>query len=233
MANLKTGERSGLRPALVVEGDEAYAAVIAACLHLAGCRPALSASPESALTELERRKFDLVIWRATVEDAARRREILFEIRVRTHSPLIMIDGGADTAQPDLEGGADQWLPDPFVPGALVGAVRAALRRSAYPTAITERYELRGIALDGRARTLSFAGACARLTRQEWGLFSILINHAGRFLSASEIVHLGWRAGEHEIEQVRTYIRRLRNKFEQLHLPCELLSEHGLGYCLSF
>jgi DNA-binding response OmpR family regulator len=43
--------------------------------------------------------------------------------------MVVVDGQADMAQLDLETGADQWLPNPLVPGALVGSVKAALRRS--------------------------------------------------------------------------------------------------------
>ena len=49
----------------------------------------------------------------------------------------------------------------------------------------------------------------------------------------EIIRLGWRAGEHAAEQLRTYVHRLRHKLEPLDLPCQLLSQHGQGYCLTF
>ena len=41
-----------------------------------------------------------------------------ELRLRSEAPLIVVDADTSTAQSDLEAGADQWLPKPFVPGAL-------------------------------------------------------------------------------------------------------------------
>ena len=123
---------------------------------------------------------------------------------------------------------------PFVPGALVGAIRAALRKSASATVrVASKLEVRGMVLDGGKRALTFEGAEVFFTRQEWDLFMILASHANRFLGAREILRLGWRAGEHAAEQLRTYIHRLRHKIEPLNLPCHLASEHGQGYCLMF
>jgi DNA-binding response OmpR family regulator len=94
-------------------------------------------------------------------------------------------------------------------------------------------EIRGMVLDGNARRLSAGGREVAFTRREWDLLSILVNHPNRFLGAREILRLGWRAGDHEAEQLRTYVRRLRRKLESVEVPFELLSEHGLGYCLAF
>jgi DNA-binding response OmpR family regulator len=99
--------------------------------------------------------------------------------------------------------------------------------------VASRLEIRGMVLDGGRRNLSFSGSEVFFTRQEWDLLSILISHPERFLAAQDIVQIGWRAGEHAAEQLRTYVHRLRQKIEPLNLPCRLLSQHGQGYCLTF
>jgi DNA-binding response OmpR family regulator len=220
--------------ALLIESDEPYRAVMAACLRLAGCGVVQAAGVGDALTALELRSFDLVVWGVADGDRVRRQELMGELRLRSQAPLIMVDGGSDTAQADLEGGADQWLPRPFVPGALVGSIRASLRKSASSAMrLIPRLEVRGMVLDGRKRRLEYAGSEVFFTRQEWDLLSILISHPERFLAAQEILLLGWRAGEHAAEQLRTYVHRLRQKLGPLNLPCQLLSQHGQGYCLTF
>jgi DNA-binding response OmpR family regulator len=146
----------------------------------------------------------------------------------------MVDAEVDTAQLDLEAGADHWLAKPFVPGALVGSIRAAMRKSTSTAVrVASRVEIRGMVLDGGRRKLKYGGLEASFTRQEWDLLSILISHPDRFLGAQEIIRLGWRAGEHATEQLRTYVHRLRQKMAPLGLPCQLLSQHGQGYCLTF
>jgi DNA-binding response OmpR family regulator len=220
--------------ALLIEADEPYRATIAACIRLAGCRVEQGADIESALLTLERRSFDLIVWGVSPTDGDRRVEVMGELRLRSEAPLIVVDADTNTAQFDLEGGADQWLPKPFVPGALVGSIRASLRKSAASAVrVSSRLEIRGMVLDGGRRRLTYGDSEVSFTRQEWDLLSILISHPDRFLGAQEIIRLGWRAGEHAAEQLRTYIHRLRHKLEPLDLPCQLLSQHGQGYCLTF
>jgi two-component system response regulator MtrA len=228
---LASGERCH---ALLIEADEAYRAVIAASMRLAGCRVEQVTSPDGAFPTLDHRNFDIVVWGVSSCDASRRSEVISEVRLRTEAPLVLVDGSTDMAQLGLETGADQWVPKPFVPGALVGSVRAALRKSAASIMqVATRVEVRGMVLDGRTRTLSFGADVVTFTRQEWELLSILVSHPNRYLGAREILRLGWRAGDHGSEQLRTYVRRLRLKLEPVDVPCRLLSQHGHGYCLTF
>jgi DNA-binding response OmpR family regulator len=229
--NALTSERCR---ALLIEADEAYGAAIAACLRLAGCRVDLVGDPRGAFPALDRQKFDVVVWGVSALEQDHRSQVISEVRLRTEAPLVLVDGSVEMAQLGLETGADQWVPKPFVPGALVGSVRAALRKSASSIMlVASRLEIRGMVLDGKRRRLTFSGRGITLTRQEWDLLSILVSHPDRFLGAREILRLGWRAGDHGSEQLRTYVHRLRQKFEPLDLPCRLASQHGQGYCLSF
>lgn len=222
------------RHALMVEADDAYRVVIAACIRITGCEVRSVRNPESAFQSLERSSVDLVVWGVAPGDAASRAQLIAEFRLRTEAPLVLVDGGPEIAQLDLEAGADQWLPKPFVPGALVGAIRAVLRKATAPIVqVASRVEIRGMILDGRKRNLAYGGREVSLTGQEWALLTILLGSPNRFLGAREILRLGWRAGDHGPEQVRTYVRRLRQKLGPMGLPCRLLSQHGRGYCLVF
>ena len=220
--------------ALLIEADEAYDATIAACMSIAGCEVQHVTAVDLALPVLDRNQFDVVVWGVPIPDPLSRHQSITELRLHTEAPLVLVAVGFDTAQEDLEAGADQRLPKPFVPGALVGAMRAALRKTKAPVVpVTWPLEIRGMALDGNARTLTFKGAEAAFTRQEWDLISILVEHPNRYLTAREVLHLGWHAGEYGPQEVRMYMRKLRRKLEPLRLPCSLVSRHGYGYCLTF
>lgn len=220
--------------ALLIEADVAYRAAMTACMRIAECEVLEVSDVAFALTALDRAKFDVVVWGAPALEAERRRASISELRLRTQAPLVLVAAGFETAQTDFEAGADHWLPKPFVPGALVGAVRAALRKSPFsPIPVAVTYNLRGMLFNGDVRTLTFDGSEAAFTRQEWELILILADHPNRFLTAREILSLGWHAGAYGPEEVRIYMRRLRRKIEPLRLPCELLSKHGSGYCLKF
>lgn len=217
----------------MVEGDDGYRASITACLRLADCQIRCVGTIATALVALERGQYDVVIWGVPGAPENRRASII-ELKLRTEAPLVVLAVGFEMAQSDLEAGADQWLPKPFVPGALIGAVRAALRKSASPVVpLAAVFDVRGIRLNGKDRTLGFGGGETSLTRQEWDLLSILVDHPNRYLTVHEILRLGWHAGVYGPEEVRIYMRRLRRKMDPLGLPCELLARHGLGYCLKF
>jgi DNA-binding response OmpR family regulator len=219
--------------ALLIEADEPYHAAIAACVGVAGCHVQHVSDVDVALRALERGAFDLVVWGVPV-DSQDRNTFISELKLRTDSPLVVLSNGFEMAQQDLEAGADQWLPKPFVPGALVGAVRAVLRKSRSPVVpLAALIQVRGMAFDGNARSVTFKGAKAAFTRQEWDLISILVDHPNRYLTAGEILRLGWHAGQYGPEEVRIYMRRLRRKMDPLKLPCSLLSKHGYGYSLNF
>jgi two-component system response regulator CpxR len=226
-------ERARFR-ALLIEGDEAYRASITACMSLADCHVRDVATIAMALVALERTQYDVIVWGVPVPAPENRRTSIAELKLRTEAPLVLLAVGFEMAQSDLEAGADQWLPKPFVPGALVGVVRAALRRTASPVVpLAAVFEVRGMRLNGQDRTLLFGAGETAFTHQEWDLLSILVDHPNRYLTVHEILRLGWRAGVYGPEEVRIYVRRLRRKMDPLGLPCELLARHGHGYCLKF
>jgi DNA-binding response OmpR family regulator len=235
---LTASQRNGLArdacSALLIEANDGYRATIAACLTVAGCSVLHATTPELGFAALARDSVDLVVWGVSGAEASRRGEVISEIKLQTTAAIVLVDDTFDMAQFDLEAGVDQWVPKPFVPGVLIGSVRAALRKSGSSGLIpTKPIEIRGMMLDGRTRKLRVDDGETTFTRQEWNLLFILVSNPNRFLSAREILRLGWRAGDHEPDQLRTYVHRLREKMGDLELPCRLLSRHGLGYCLMF
>lgn len=219
---------------LLIEPDPAYRAAIEACMRLVDCRVDWAASPRDAFALLDRHSVDLVIWGVSVRNAHSRGEVIGGLRHRTEAPLVMVDAGLEAAQLDLEAGADQWLPKPFVPGALIGSVRAALRQATTPFMdVGARIEIYGMVLDGHSRSLRFAGQAASLSREEWTLLSVLVSHPNHFLSEREVENLGWGAAAPGSGLVRSWADRLRRKLQPMTLPCRLLSHPGQGYCLDF
>lgn len=216
---------------LIVEADEAYRAVIETCVRLADCRAEAATDLAAALARLEGASFDIVIWGSGPEED-RYTDAAALLRARTDAQVMLLAEQFEAAQPAHEAGADHVLPKPFVPSALVGALRAALRRSpALMMHLASRVEIKGVVFDAAGRTLQFGGERVSLTIQEWDLLAVFLSHPNRFLAAREIIRFGWRAGAHEVEQLRTYVRRLRQKLEPLDVPFRLVSQHNRGYCL--
>lgn len=220
--------------ALLIEADDAYRTAISACLRLAGCAVESVEDPSTAMALLERKAPDLILWGRSKELGADRLGVLRGLRDRSSCTLVILDADPGVARSDFEAGADYCLPKPFVPGALVGSIRAAMRPVRVPDASSRlRLEVRGMVLDGPNRTLAFAGRTAVFTPQEWSLLTILVNQSDRFLDVDAMLGLGWRGGDHPAEEIRTYMRRLRLKLAPLDVPCRLTTRHGLGYRLVF
>lgn len=233
MAQAGNGARNSRFDALLIEQDEGYQGVIATCIRLAGGRVTAVPGVDEGLAGIADNSFDIVVW--GVPDQARpRTETIIRLRDKTNVPLILVDDGGEIVQADLDAGADQVLPKPFIPGALIAAIRAALRKA--PRSMLQlatRIEVRGMTFDSEQRRLRFQDREASFTRQEWELLAIFVANPNRFYSAPDILRLGWKAGVHGADQVRIYVRRLRQKVQPLNLPCQLISEHGRGYCLQF
>jgi DNA-binding response OmpR family regulator len=233
LANVRRHGRAGQCRSLVAEADEGYMAVIEACVRVAGCHAEVVSDVEAAIGALEKNGFDIVVW-GVPADEKHQLEAISRIRAQTEVPLILVDDGAQMAELDLDAGADQVLPKPFIPGVLISAIKAALRRAPTPMLqMASRIEVRGMVFDSEERELQYNKRSALFTRQEWELLAILLTHPNRYFSASEILRLGWKAGDHEAEELRTYVHRLRQKLRPLELPCELSSQRGRGYRLSF
>jgi DNA-binding response OmpR family regulator len=214
---------------LIIEADEAYRAVIETCVRLAACRAEAVSDLQLALPKLE--SVDALIW-GLPPDEDRWSEVVAQLRAVTDARVLLLADHFEAAQAAYEAGADQVLPKPFIPSALVGALRAALRRSpSLMMHLASRVEIKGMTFDGEGRTLQFNGQQVSFTLQEWDLLAVFLSHPNRFLSAGEIIRLGWRAGEHEAEQLRIYVRRLRLKLEPLDVACRLVTQHNRGYCL--
>jgi len=219
---------------LLIEADEAYRASIGACVKLAGCDVESVDGCDAAIAALGSRPFELVVWGAGADDAEDHVRRIAEMRMLTEAPLVLIAEGLGTARADLESGADQRLPKPFVPGVLVGSIRAALRKNPAPMVPPDTHvETHGMVFDGGERRLSLEDRHVDFTRREWALLLILLSHSNRYLGAHDILRLGWQTGKHGPEQVRIYVRRLRRKLEPVHPPCRLVSRRGQGYSLTF
>jgi two-component system, OmpR family, response regulator ResD len=229
MARRKRSRTSGT--VLIIEADEAYRAIIETCVRLAACRAEAVSDLQLALPKFERESFDALIWGVGPEED-RWSDLVAQLRARTDARVLLLADHFEAAQAAYEAGADQVLPKPFIPSALVAAIKAALRRSpSLMMHLASRVEIKGMTFDGEGRTLHVNGQQVSFTVQEWDLLAVFLSHPNRFLSAREIIRLGWRAGEHEAEQLRIYVRRLRLKLEPLEVACRLVTQHNRGYCL--
>lgn len=219
----------------MVDANAGYRSVISHVVELAGGEFESVAEFDAAKRQLERStRFDLVILGMSANSRVTPKQ-LGELRAEARCPFILLDESSEDAGATLENyeaGASQVLPKPFVPDALIGAIRSELRGPdpASVVSIATKIELGGLVFDAKLRTVKGREAAISLTKREWQLLSFFLTNPNQFFAAEEVALPAW-GPDASIEQFRTYVTRLRQKLSPFKGVCEVVNEKGKGYRL--
>lgn len=219
----------------MVDANAGYRSVVSYVVELAGGEFESVAEFDAARRQLDRsRKFDLVILGMSADSRVTPKQ-LGDLRTAARCPFILLDEASTEAGDTLEtfeAGASQVLPKPFVPDALIGAIKSSLRGPdlASVVSIATKIELGGLIFDAKERTVQNGEASASLTKREWQLLSFFLTNPNQFFAAEEVATPAW-GPEASIEQFRTYVTRLRQKLLPFKGVCEVVNEKGKGYRL--
>jgi DNA-binding response OmpR family regulator len=157
-----------------------------------------------------------------------------EIRRICDVPIVMVsarDHEVDKVR-GLEMGADDYITKPFSHLELLARVRAVLRRYQNQTpAVGETFESGDLRIDFASRTVTVRGDQVRLTPTEYSLLFHLTRNVGRVLPHHTLLAKVWgREYTDEIDYLKVYIRRLRQKLEgDPDTVGRIISERGVGY----
>ena len=219
----------------MVEANAGYRSVISHVVELAGGEFESVAEFAAARHQLERStRFDLVILGMSAESRATPK-VLGELRAEARCPFILLDESSDDAGSVLEtyeAGASQVLPKPFVPDALIGAIRSELRGPdpSSVVSIATKIEMAGLVFDAKLRTVGSEKVTVSLTKREWQLLSFFLANPNQLFAAEDVALPAW-GPDASIEQFRTYVTRLRMKLAPFAGVCEVVNEKGKGYRL--
>ena len=163
---------------------------------------------------------------------------MIEIRRHSNVPVILLTAKSEDTDKilGLNVGADDYITKPFNPVELLARVRSQLRRYMQlggTTAKKERFVIGGIELDDVAKEVTLDGEAVALTRTEYDILKLLMEHPGRVFSPKEIYKEVWKDVSVGTENtVAVHIRHLREKLE--YNPAEpryLKVVWGRGYKL--
>ena len=161
-------------------------------------------------------------------------EVIRRIREWSQVPIIVLsvrerEGDKVAA---LDAGADDYLSKPFGVSELKARIRAALRRSLQQTA--EPVFVSGdLTVDLTDRRVTCRGEDVAVTPTEYDLLRLLVTHAGKVITHSQILKQVWGITYIEQPQVlRVNICNLRRKIEvNPSDPRHIITEPGVGYRL--
>jgi DNA-binding response OmpR family regulator len=132
----------------------------------------------------------------------------------------------------LDLGADDYLTKPFAMDELMARIRAVLRRKNPPVQIAGYLKFRELELDAQAYQVYFGGQEVSLTKKEFELLSLFLEHPNHVLSRELILENVWGFDYYgETNVVDVYVRFLRGKIDERFQVHYLHTVRGVGYVL--
>jgi two-component system, OmpR family, KDP operon response regulator KdpE len=214
---------------LIADDDPTLLEIVGTLLQASGYDVEITTSTTEALNRWPRSHPDLLI--VDLHMPGDGMKLVKTISESTATPVIVLsaDHQEEVKVAALDAGAEDYITKPFTAAELLARIRVALRRTA---PANEPITLGPLTLSETARAATTRFGSVSLTPTEYELLKKLSVTEG-FITTSDLLRDVWGPSYHtEHEYVRAYIRRLRNKLDNLGLPQAIESRPGLGYRLT-
>jgi len=228
---------------LVVEDEEAFLEALLIGLEREGFTMTVARDGVDAIARFEEVQPDLVLLDVMLPRMSGL-DVCRAIRARSNVPIIMVSAKSteiDTVV-GLEVGADDYVTKPYRLRELISRMRAVMRRSDRsespsaglgpgPTEESEIHEIRGVRLDPDRHECTVRGEEVRLTRKEFEVLELLLQHAGRLVTRDTLIDRVWGADYvGDTKTLDVHIKRLRAHIEEDPArPVLITTIRGLGY----
>ena len=127
-------------------------------------------------------------------------------------------------------GGDDFVAKPFDLDVLTAKIQALLRRTYAFGAPTALLEWKGAVLDTGDNSLTYRGRRLELTRNEYRILQVLMEHRGAVVSRDTLMRKLWETDSFVDENTLTVnVTRLRRKLEELGLQDMVRTKKGVGY----
>jgi two-component system KDP operon response regulator KdpE len=223
---------------LLIEDDSQIRRFLRTTLGAEGYRLHEAGTAAEGLLQAETRPPDVILLDLELPDSDGV-EVIRQIRQWNRNvPIIVVSvrGHERDKISTLDEGADDYVSKPFAIGELLARLRVALRRSstAPQVAASTSFTFGNVDVDLERRRVLVGGDEVRLTRIEYKLLQILIQHADRVVTQRQLLNEVW--GPKHTEQshyLRVYMAQLRRKLElDSSRPRHIRTEPGVGYRLT-
>jgi two-component system, OmpR family, response regulator MprA len=218
---------------LVVEDDPQVRAMLTRALRYEGFEVAAACDGAEAMASLRSSRPDLLLLDLLLPDADGV-DLCGRLRADGDPLPILMLTARDTVSDRVAGfeaGADDYLVKPFSTAELVARVRALLRRARDRPPPSAR-RVGDLQLDASTHEVRRGGRPVRLTRREFDLLALFLDHPGTVLARERLLTEAW--GYHspvETNAVDVYVGYLRRKLEEGGEPRVIHTVRGVGYVL--
>jgi len=201
-------------------------------LRAQGYRVALAASAQAGLDLLATQGAELVILDLGLPDRDGQ-AVLADLRQWSMVPVIVLTvrGGEPEKVAALDAGANDYVTKPFGVQELMARVRALLRTHAMPEgAAPPVYDDGRLRVDLARREVALEGATVTLSRKEYALLALLVQHADRVVTQPQLLREVWGPTHQEdTHYLRILVAKLRQKLgDDAASPRWIATEPGVG-----
>jgi two-component system KDP operon response regulator KdpE len=217
---------------LIVDDEPNILGTLAPLLRTRGYEVFTAMTAAKAREAIARDQPDLIVLDLGLPDADGV-ELCREIREARSVPIVVLSArGAESDKVRaLDVGADDYVTKPFGAEELTARIRAALRRSDSPTAMSGPIVRGSIVIDQERFRVLRDGEELRLTPKEFELLLYFALRPGRVLTHRAILRAIWGMNAvNQPEHLRVLIGALRKKIEpNPSSPKYILTEPWVGY----
>ena len=216
---------------LVVDDEESIREALQMAFELQGYEVQLACSGRQGWQSFHEHRPDLVVLDRMMPDGDGL-QLCAQIRAHGQVPILMLTalGELDERVSGLDSGADDYLAKPFKVKELLARVRALLRRTRPPEAVS-MLQQGTLKLDLASFTVTHHDQSVPLTAKEFHLLRYLLEHVGQVFSKEQLLDRVW--GELEavnVNVVEVHISSLRSKLAD-HDKSLIRTVRGMGYRL--
>jgi two-component system KDP operon response regulator KdpE len=217
---------------LVIDDEPQIRRFLDIGLRAQGYRVALADSAQAGLELLATEGAELVILDLGLPDRDGQ-AVLADLRQWSQVPVIVLTvrGGEAEKVAALDAGANDYVTKPFGVQELMARVRALLRTHAMPEGSAPPvYDDGRLRVDLARREVALEGATVTLSRKEYALLALLVQHAGRVVTQPQLLREVWGPTHQEdTHYLRILVAKLRQKLgDDAASPRWIATEPGVG-----
>jgi two-component system response regulator MprA len=217
---------------LVVDDDPLLAAALRRPLAYEGFEVDVAASGEEALTRALDHIPDLVILDVLLPGIDGL-EVCRRLRQAGDVPVLMLTARSEVPErvAGFEAGADDYLGKPFAFEELLVRIKALLRRGRNGSSTSE-LRFGDLRMDRSTHEVWRGERSISLTRQEFDLLALFLEHPRQVLTRSTILERVWDYDfGRDSNVLEVYVGYLRRKLEVESEPRVIHTVRGVGYVL--
>lgn len=229
---------------LCIEDEAAIVLPLRYALEREGWSVSWANTGTQALQYLSEQAFDFIILDVGLPDL-NGFEVCKQLRQKSQTPLLFLTARDDEIDRvvGLEIGADDYCTKPFSAREIVARIKAIWRRMEVQIQSNSNQNLISQAeiitpssvwsCNPQSLQIQYHGELLQLTRYEYRLLFLLIQHPEQVFSRQQLMDHIWEHPEHSLERtVDTHIKSLRQKLKQITRNDDPIRTHrGFGYSL--